>query len=195
MRILLGVTGGIAAYKSCELTSLAIKAGHEVRVVMTANATRFVGPVTFEALSGNPVLLDTFVGAPLPGSTSAIDHISWARWPEAVIVAPLSANTLAKLACGLADDALSTVLMAVPSAVPVVLAPAMNTAMWEHPVVRRNLGWLRDLERYVLVEPISKRLACGDVGPGGLPDPADLLGLVTGATAPSAPVAVSGVRS
>ena len=126
MKILVGVTGGIAAYKMCELVSLAVKAGHDVRVVMTANATRFVGPISLEALSGNPVLLDTFAGAPLPGSTSAIDHISWAKWPDAVLVAPLSANTLGKLACGLADDALTTVLMAVPDPTPIVLAPASS---------------------------------------------------------------------
>lgn len=189
MNILLGVTGGIAAYKACELTSLAVKAGHAVRVVMSANATRFVGPITFEALSGNPVLLDTFAGAPLPGSTSAIDHISWAKWADVGIVAPLSANTLAKLACGLADDALTTVLMAVPTKTPIVLAPAMNTAMWENPVVRRNLRWLAELGRYAIVDPASKRLACGDVGPGALPDPSDLLALVTGATPPPPPVA------
>jgi phosphopantothenoylcysteine decarboxylase/phosphopantothenate--cysteine ligase len=190
MRILLGVTGGIAAYKSCEFTSLAVKAGHDVRVIMTTNATRFVAPLTFEALSGNPVLLDTFVGAPLPGSTSAIDHINWAKWAQAVLVAPLTANTLAKLACGLADDALTTVLLAVPASTPVVLAPAMNTVMWDHPVVRRNLEWLRALDRYVLIDPVSKRLACGDVGTGGLPDPSDLLGLVTTTTSPSSPIAV-----
>jgi phosphopantothenoylcysteine decarboxylase/phosphopantothenate--cysteine ligase len=192
MKLLLGVTGGIAAYKVCELTSLAVKAGHEVRVVMTPNATRFVGALTFEALSGNPVLLDTFAGAPVPGSGSAIDHISWAKWPDAVLVAPLSANTLGKLACGLADDALTTVLMAVPAVTPIVLAPAMNTAMWDHPVVRRNLDWLRALDRYALVDPVSKRLACGDVGPGGLPDPSDLLALVTGATRPPPTVAARG---
>jgi phosphopantothenoylcysteine decarboxylase/phosphopantothenate--cysteine ligase len=192
MKLLLGVTGGIAAYKVCELTSLAVKAGHEVRVVMTPNATRFVGALTFEALSGNPVLLDTFAGAPVPGSSSAIDHISWAKWPDAVLVAPLSANTLGKLACGLADDALTTVLMAVPAVTPIVLAPAMNTAMWDHPVVRRNLDWLRALDRYALVDPVSKRLACGDVGPGGLPDPSDLLALVTGATRPPPTVAARG---
>jgi phosphopantothenoylcysteine decarboxylase/phosphopantothenate--cysteine ligase len=192
MKLLLGVTGGIAAYKVCELTSLAVKAGHDVRVVMTPNATRFVGALTFEALSGNPVLLDTFAGAPVPGSSSAIDHISWAKWPDAVLVAPLSANTLGKLACGLADDALTTVLMAVPAVTPIVLAPAMNTAMWDHPVVRRNLDWLRALDRYALVDPVSKRLACGDVGPGGLPDPSDLLALVTGATRPPPTVAARG---
>lgn len=183
MNLLLGVTGGIAAYKACELVSLAVKAGHSVRVVMTPNATRFVGPLTFEALSGSPVLLDTFVGAPIAGSLSAIDHIDWAKWADVALVAPLSANTLGKLACGLADDALSTVLMAIPARTPVVLAPAMNTAMWDHPVVRRNLRWIAELQRYQLVDPVSKRLACGDVGPGGLADPADLLAAAEAARA------------
>lgn len=181
MRILLGVSGGIAAYKACELASLAVKAGHEVRVAMTANATRFVGPLTFEALSGNPVLLDTFAGAPIAGGAGAVDHVNWAKWAEVAVVAPCSANVLGKLACGLADDALTTVLMALPNGRRVVLAPAMNTEMWNHPVVRRNLRWLDELGRYTVLDPLSKRLACGDVGPGALPDPADILRAVEAA--------------
>ena len=140
MRILLGVTGGIAAYKACELVSLATKAGHELRVVMTAAGTRFVGPATFEALTDHPVMTDTFA--------DALAHISWAKWADVGCIAPLSANTLGKLACGLADDALSTVFMAVPRGVPVVLAPAMNTEMWNHPAVhplrsKRLAHWRR----------------------------------------------------
>lgn len=167
MRIVLGVSGGIAAYKACELASLAVKAGHELRIVMTANATRFVGPVTFEGLSGRPVVTDTFA--------DAMTHIDVAKWAEVAIVAPMSANVLGKLACGLADDALATVMMALPRGTPAVLAPAMNTEMWLHPVTQRNLGWLRDLGRYTIVEPTSKRLACGDVGPGALAEPPDIL--------------------
>ncbi len=170
MRLLLGVSGGIAVYKACELVRLATKAGAEVRVVMTANATRFVGPLTFETLSGHPVMLDTFQG----GETGTIDHIAWAKWPTVAAVAPLTANTLGKLACGLADDAMSTVMMALPRGVPVVLGPAMNTEMWFNPVVQRNLGWLQDLGRYRVVEPLDKALACGDVGRGGLADPTAL---------------------
>ena len=169
--LLLAVTGGIAAYKSAELVSQCVKAGLDVRVMMTQNATRFVGALTFEALSGNPVLLDTFDGA----DAGAIDHIEWAKWADVVCVAPATANMLAKLACGLADDAPSTVLMALPRGVPCVIAPAMNTEMWLHPIVQRNVQWLRELDRYHIVEPVSKRLACGDVGPGGLADPAVLL--------------------
>lgn len=173
MRILLGVTGSIAAYRACEFVSLARKAGHSVRVVMTASATRFVGPVSFEALSDHPVLLDTFVG-----TTSTMDHITWAKWAEVAVVAPLSANTLGKLACGLADDVLTTTLMAVPRGIPVVLAPAMNTEMWLHPVVQRNLRWIEELQRYTLVDPVAKRLACGDIGVGGMAEPAVLLDTV-----------------
>lgn len=170
MNLLLGVTGGIAAYKAAELVSAAVKAGHEVRVVMTENAKRFVGPATFEGLSGHGVMSSTF--------DDAMAHISMAKWPDAVIVAPLTANTLAKLALGLADDALTTVLMAVPTGTPILLAPAMNTAMWSNPVTQRNLSWLADLGRYTVIPPVSKRLACGDVGPGGLPEITELLAAI-----------------
>ena len=179
MKILLGVTGGIAAYKACELVSLAVKAGHEVRVCMTPNAERFVGSVSLEALSGHAVLTDTFQGA----GSGGIDHIEWAKWADVVCVAPLTANVLGKLACGIADDGLTTVLMAIPRSTPILLAPAMNTEMWLHPVVQRNLGWLEALGRYVVVEPVNKRLACGDHGPGGLAEPQDLLAAIEGQSA------------
>lgn len=177
MNLLLGVSGGVAAYKACELTSLAVKAGASVRVVMTANAARFVGPVTFEALAGHPVMLHTFEG----GGGGGIDHVDWARWADVAAVMPLTANTLGKLACGLADDALSTVLMALPRGRRCVLAPAMNTEMWMHPVVQRNLGWLAELGRYEIVEPVEKRLACGDVGAGAVAAPEDVLAAIQAA--------------
>lgn len=167
MKLLLAVTGGIAAYKAAELTSLALKAGHEVRVVMTRRATDFVGPLTFAGLTGHRVLLDD--------SEQAMDHIEWAKWADVACVAPMTANTLGKLANGLCDDVLSTTLLALRSHTPVVLGPAMNTEMWLHPSVQRNLDWLRSTGRYVVVDPLDKRLACGDVGPGGLAEPATLL--------------------
>ncbi len=173
MNILLCVTGGIAAYKACELVSKARKAGCEVRVVMTANATRFVDPISFQALSGQPVLTDLF----RESADSDIEHIAWAQWAEVVVVAPATANSIAKLAIGLADDAVTTMIMAVPAGTPVVLAPAMNTHMWLNPVVQRNLGWLAELGRYTCVDPVSKRLACGDEGPGGMADPGEVLQL------------------
>jgi phosphopantothenoylcysteine decarboxylase/phosphopantothenate--cysteine ligase len=189
MNLLLGVSGGIAAYRACELVSLAVKAGHAVQVVMSANATRFVGPITFEALSGRPVLTDTFDPA-FPGrdgAPAAMAHITLAKWADLAIVAPVSANTLAKLAFGLADDALTTTLLALPHGRRVVLAPAMNTEMWLNPATQRNVHMLQELGRFEIVGPAEKRLACGDVGPGGMAEPADLLAWVSTEHLPGAP--------
>ena len=167
MNILLGVTGGIAAYKSCEFCSLAIKAGHQVQVVQTQNSDRFVGAITFEGLTGQKVLNDTFDGA--------MDHIEWAKWADIVVVAPLSANTLAKIAHGLCDDLLSTTICATPKQTPILLCPAMNTHMWMHPLTQRNVEILTATNRFDWQIPVEKRLACGDVGVGGLADPVVIL--------------------
>jgi phosphopantothenoylcysteine decarboxylase/phosphopantothenate--cysteine ligase len=171
MNLLLCVTGGIAAYKACDLASLARKAGCAVRVAMTPNATRFVAPLSFQALSAHPVYTDVFQET----ANGEIDHIAWAQWADVIVVAPATANIIGKLACGVADDAVSTLLMAVPRPTPVFLAPAMNTHMWHNPVVQRNMGWLDELGRYRVIEPVSKRLACGDEGPGAMAAPADIL--------------------
>lgn len=179
MKLLVGVSGGIAAYKACDLVSRARKLDWEVRVVMTRNATRFVTPLTFEALSGFPVMTDALATGHAPDGVSAVEHISWAKWAELAVLAPLTANTLARLATGLADDALSTVWMALPASVPSVLCPAMNTAMWEQPVVVRNRRWIEELERHRFVEPVSKRLACGDVGVGGLAEVDDIMAVLS----------------
>jgi phosphopantothenoylcysteine synthetase/decarboxylase len=179
VRVLLGVTGGIAAYKAADLVSQLVKRGDEVRVVMTPNATQFVGPLTFEALSGNPVMTDALsTGAAGTGAASSIEHISWAKWAEIAVVAPLTASTLGRLACGMADDALTTVWMALPDGVPSLLCPAMNTAMWNHPVVQRNLRWVRELDRYRIVAPSHKRLACGDTGVGGLAEIPEIIAAI-----------------
>jgi len=185
MRVLVGVTGGIAAYKAADLVSTLVKRGDEVRVVMTRNATRFVGPITFEALSSHPVMVDALATGQGTDGASSIEHISWAKWAETVVVAPLTASTLARIAIGLADDALTTVLLAIPSGIPILLCPAMNTAMWEQPVVRRNLAWVEELGRATILDPVDKRLACGDVGVGGLPDVADIVRVMDGLRAPS----------
>ncbi len=182
--LLLGVCGGIAAYKAADLCSQAVKAGFHVRVVMTPSATRFVGPLTFEALTGHPVMVDALATGHGSDGVSAIEHIAWAKWAHVACVAPLTASTLGKLACGLADDALSTVWMALPDGVPSLLCPAMNTAMWDNPVVRRNVRWLDELGRYTWVDPTSKRLACGDVGVGGLAEVPDILEAIRAAVAP-----------
>ena len=179
MRALLGVSGGIAAYKACDLVSRMRKRGWEVRVMMTPSATRFVGPLTFEGLSNNPVMTDA-LGTGHSSGPDAVEHIAWAKWAEVAVVAPMTANTQARLAMGLASDPVSTVLLALPEATQVVLAPAMNTQMWLNPITQRNAAWLQDTGRFHYVDPIVKRLACGDVGVGALADNEDILATIDG---------------
>jgi phosphopantothenoylcysteine decarboxylase/phosphopantothenate--cysteine ligase len=162
--VVLGVTGGIAAYKSVELLRLMRGAGARVRVVMTRSATRFVGPTTFEALCGEPVWLEMFESR----SDAAMRHIDWAQQSDAVVVAPATANILGKLAGGIADDPLSTLLLA--AICPVMLCPAMNAHMFCHPAVARNLARLA-ADGHCILAPDSGDLACGTVGAGRLPDP------------------------
>lgn len=178
--LLLGVTGGIAAYKAADLTSRMVKLGWEVRVVMTPSATKFVGPLTFEALSAHPVMTDALaVGQPPAPGESSVQHIQWAKWATAACIAPLSAASLGRLACGIAEDALQTTWLALPPGIPNLLCPAMNTQMWLHPIVQRNLRWLEETGRYTIVAPTEKRLACGDVGVGGLADVDDIVAALT----------------
>ena len=160
MNIVLGVTGGIAAYKACDLCSMLKKQGHDILVVQTKNSTQFVGTMTFEGLSGRKVLTGIF--------DDAMDHIHWAKWADIIIVAPLSANALAKLSHGFCDDILSTLICATPVQTPILLCPAMNTHMWLNPMTQRNLAILEESKRYNFLLPIEKRLACGDIGVGGL---------------------------
>jgi phosphopantothenoylcysteine decarboxylase/phosphopantothenate--cysteine ligase len=165
--IVVGVTGGIAAYKICTLVSLLKKSGADVRVVMTENAARFVAPLTFETLSGNPVAVDTFAEK----ARFEVEHIALAKRADLTIVAPATANFIGKYACGIADDFLTTTILAMTC--PVIVAPAMNTAMLRHPAVQKNLKTLR--ERGVLVlQPGIGRLACGDFGEGRCPGPETL---------------------
>ena len=166
--IVLGVSGGIAAYKSVELLRLLTKQDADVRVIMTRNAQAFVGWMTFEALSGNPVCADLFQA----GSDASIKHIDWAREADAVVIAPATANTIGKMANGIADDALSTFIMAVTS--PICVCPSMNTHMYESHAVQRNLTALRNWGVHI-VEPTAGQLACGTVGPGRLAEPTDIL--------------------
>lgn len=175
-RLLLGVCGGIAAFKSVELLRLLVKAGARVRVVMTENARWFVGPGTFQALSGLPVCTSVF-----SADDAAIRHIDWAQEADLAVIAPATANCLGKLAGGIADDALTTFMLAVTA--PVLLCPSMNTHMYRHPAVQRNLERLRGFGHTVL-EPDAGELACGTVGPGRLPAPEVILEAVTGLLAP-----------
>jgi phosphopantothenoylcysteine decarboxylase / phosphopantothenate---cysteine ligase len=167
MRITLGVTGGVAAYKSAELVRRLQTEGHTVQVVMTRAAREFITPLTFAALSGQKVITDLFTGGDSGDANleSAIEHIAVAQRTDLLLVAPATADTLAKFARGLADDFLSTLYLA--STAPVVLAPAMNVNMWQHPATQENLATLR--KRGVrIVEPGEGYLACGMTGPGRL---------------------------
>ena len=166
--VLLGVTGGIACYKSANLASALVKQGANVQVLMTKNATEFIGPHTFESLTGNRVSVDTFDR----NYQFQVEHIALADQADLVLVAPATANVLAKLAHGLADDMLTTTILACNC--PKIAAPAMNTKMYENPVTQDNLDILRKYG-WEIVEPASGRLACGAVGRGKMPEPEDLL--------------------
>jgi phosphopantothenoylcysteine decarboxylase/phosphopantothenate--cysteine ligase len=171
MKIILGVGGGIAAYKSAELARLLMQEGHEVQAVMTGAAQEFIRPLTFAALTGRKTLTDLFA------IESAIEHISVAQENELMAIAPATADLIAKLAHGLADDFLTTLYLAFTG--PVVVAPAMNSNMWRHPATQANLETLRQ-RGHRIVEPESGYLACGMTGPGRLADPAAIVEAIQG---------------
>ncbi len=162
--VILGVCGGIAAYKSVEILRLLTQAGASVRVIMTQSAQWFVGALTFEALSGQPVFRDMFEA----GREASIRHIDWAQTADGVIIAPATANMIGKLAHGIADDPLSTFMLAVTA--PILVCPSMNSHMYASNAVQRNLDTLRS-DGYFVMDPGSGELACGTTGPGRLPEP------------------------
>ena len=166
--VLLGVSGGIAAYKAAELCSLLVKQHADVRVVMTENATEFISPIVFENLSKNHVATDTFDRS----RPFEVEHIALADAADVVIIAPATANVIAKLANGLADDMLTTTVLACNC--PKVIAPAMNTKMFENPVTQDNIEKLKAYG-WTVIEPYSGWLACGAMGKGKLPDPEEIL--------------------
>ena len=170
MRVTVGVSGGIAAYKAAELVRALQRRGVEVHVVMTEAATRFVQPLTFAALSGHKVITSLWDDSDDNKATyeSSIEHIGEAQWTEALVVAPATANVLAKFAHGIADDFLTTMYLATPA--PVLVAPAMNVNMWQHPAVQANLETLR--QRGVrVIDPGTGDLACGMIGAGRMAEP------------------------
>ena len=164
--ILLGVTGGIAAYKAAVLASRLVQAGAGVSVVMTYMATQLVGPRTFEALTGRPVRTEVF------DDTKIHAHIDLAREAELFCIAPVTANMLGKMACGIADDLLSTIYLSFRG--PVLVAPAMNCEMWEKKVVQRNVAQLM-ADGVIFVGPETGRLSCGEVGIGRMAEPEKIL--------------------
>lgn len=181
-RVALGVAGGIAAYKAAELARALMERGCAVQVIMTNAAREFVQPVTFAALTGRKVITDLFAtGGAEDTLSSAIEHIRVAQEHDVLVVAPATADILAKFSHGLADDFLSTTYLAFTG--PVVLVPAMNTNMWNHPATRWNLRTLR-ARGHLILEPDSGELACGMVGPGRLPEPEAIANTVMNALVP-----------
>jgi len=161
--VVVGVTGSIAAYKSADLVGALRDAGHEVNVVMTQAATRFVGPLTLETLSGNRVVTDLFS----PEENLEPVHTRLANWADVVVVYPASAKFIGKVANGICDDTLTCV--AIATAAPVMLAPAMNDKMYEHPAVKKNVAFLRET-KHIISEPKEGKLACGYEGIGHVTD-------------------------
>ena len=203
-RILLGVCGGIAAYKAVELARLAIAAGHSVRVVQTDTAERFVGRATFEGITGAPALVSewerdpargAYPGDPAPDH-APISHLELVRRADILAIAPASANTLAKLAAGIADNLLTSAALALRA--PLVLAPAMNERMWDHPATRANVRILSDRGATVLDPETGALASRGEWGAGRLPDPPAVLAAIESALAPSrsgyAPRSLDGLR-
>lgn len=167
-KILLCVCGGIAAYKAADLVRRMIEAGAQVQVAMTANAGHFVSATTFQALSGRPVRTTLWDDA----AEAAMGHIELARWPDCIVIAPASANTIAKLAHGLADDLVSTLCLATDA--PLAVAPAMNRQMWDHPATRANVDVLRG-RGVLLLGPGVGDQACGETGAGRLLEPHEIV--------------------
>lgn len=165
-KIIIGVTGGIAAYKIPELVRIFIKAGHDVRVAMTKNATWFIAPLTLETLSKNKVITDMF-----EGSTDPLAHITWGQESNLVIIAPATANFIAKAAHGIADDFLSS--MVVATTAPMLICPAMNSEMYANTITQENIKKLAN-KGYTIMKPGEGELACNTEGPGRLPDPTDI---------------------
>ncbi|MGL4304651.1 MAG: flavoprotein, partial [Mycobacteriaceae bacterium] len=169
-RVIIGVSGGIAAYKACSLVRLFVEMGHQVRVIPTQAALNFIGAATFEALSGNPVHSGVFTDIP------AVPHVKLGQDADLVVIAPATADLLARAAAGRADDLLTATLLTVRC--PVVFAPAMHTEMWEHLATVANVSLLRERGSIVL-EPASGRLTGKDTGKGRLPEPEEIMAIAS----------------
>jgi phosphopantothenoylcysteine decarboxylase/phosphopantothenate--cysteine ligase len=164
--ILIGITGGIAAYKACSLVTSLLKEGHDVKVIMTDSATKFVSPLTFQALTNHAVYTDMWnIQNP-----EEVEHISLAKWADVIVIAPATANTISKMVHGLADNLLTTVTLATPQKTPIIIAPAMNTQMWLNPITQGNIKKLEAMEKYRIINPREGKLACRDEGAGKIAD-------------------------
>ena len=173
MNVVLGVTGSIAAYKAADIISRLTKLGHQVDVILTEGGSRFITPLTLQTLSKNKVYMDMFEEI----TPSEVKHISLAKKADLLLIAPATANIIGKIAGGIADDFLSTVVMAAANDTPVYIAPAMNTNMYENPIVQDNITDLKE-RGYHFIDPKASLLACGDLGKGALADVDDIVSVV-----------------
>lgn len=181
-RLILGVSGGIAAYKACELTSRLVQGGAQVTAVLTRAGRRFITPYTFQALTGNPCLTGMFHR--MQSGDSAYPHLDPVRSADLVVLAPATADLMARLAAGMADDVLTALCLS--AACPIVVCPAMNVRMWEHPATQRNVRTLSGFG-YRFLGPATGRLACGDEGVGRMLEPSEILnGILALLSAPPA---------
>ena len=179
-RIIIGISGGIAAYKIPELIRSLVKAGAEVRVATTKNALEFVTELTLQTVSGSRVYSDVFAAI----NEHATEHISLPEWADAMLVAPTTANVLAKMAAGIADDALTTTICSCVARKPVVVAPAMNDKMWENPATQQAIRTIRSWQNVTVIEPAEGPLACGTCGKGRMPEIEELQEALEFALAP-----------
>ena len=170
-RVLVALTGGIACYKTATLVSRLVQRGADVRVIMTEAATRFIAPLTFQSLSGQTVLTSVWDSDDRPDS----QHIGLARWAQLMVIAPATANSIAKLAVGLSDDVVSLAAAALPAETPLLLAPAMNADMWANPMTQRNLATLREVRGVQTVGPEEGWQACRTSGTGRMSEPEAIL--------------------
>lgn len=171
--VLLGVTGGIAAYKMADVASSLVKLGANVHVIMTKNATNFINPITFETLTSHKCIIDTFDR----NFDFKVEHISLAKAADVVLIAPATADVIGKIANGIADDMLTTTVMACKC--PIMLSPSMNTNMYENPIVQENIEKLKK-HGYLFIEPKESHLACGTTGKGALADVDDIVAFTEG---------------
>ncbi len=175
-KVLLGVSGGIACFKAAALCSMLVQSGAAVRVVMTRAARKFIGPVTFQALTGQAVITSIWQRDDHPES----QHVGLARWCEAMVIAPATADLIARLAAGLCDDPVTLAAAALPRNTPLLLAPAMNEQMWESPITQRNLATLREMLRCKVIGPSEGWQACRTAGPGRMSEPAQIIEALAG---------------
>ena len=171
--ILLGVCAGVAIYKSCFLIRELQKEGFLVKVVMTPNSLKLISPVLLQSLASDGVYYEAFKNLPQKSA-----HIDLSKWTDLMIIAPATANTIAKIACGMADNILTTTVLALPQSTSVLIAPAMNTNMWQNPLTQNNIKILEKWERYEIIGPCTGKLACGDKGIGTMEETKNIVAKV-----------------